>query len=144
MPFEINVPSLSGEITKAYLTETGGVTPVNIVSSKQGFGAHIEWKLCGWLGQWLPGNWRLALLLESIGPGDEYSLPSPSNSVPLASGTAAPPDCRTFAHDITIPAGTVNPGTYRAVISLTYEVASGTPGPMAGHANLDYVQVYAF
>lgn len=143
MPFEINVPSLSGQITDAYLTEQGGVTPVNIVSTGQGFGAHIEWELCGWLAQWLPGNWRLCLLLESIGPGSEYSLPAPAQSVPLTSGTAAPPDCRTFADDINIPAGQVAPGTYRAVISLTYEVAPGTPGPMAGHANLDYVQIYA-
>lgn len=143
MPFEINVPSLSGQITVAHLTEQGGATPVNIVSSTQGFGAHIEWKLCGWLAQWLPGNWRLSLLLESIGPGSEYSLPTPADSVPLASGVAAPPDCRTFVHDINVPAGHVNPGTYRAVISLTYDVAPGTSGPMAGHANLGYIQIYA-
>jgi len=143
MAFEINVPSLSGKITTAHLTEQGGVTPVNIVSAAQGFGAHIEWKLCGWLAQWLPGNWRLSLLLESIGPGSEYSLPTPADSVSLASGTPAAPDCRVFGHDINVAPGNVVPGTYRAVISLTYEVAPGTPGPMAGHANLGYIQIYA-
>ena len=143
MPFEINVPSLSGKITVAHLTESGGVTPVNIVSSAQGFGAHLEWELCGWLAQYLPGDWRLCLLLESIGPGDEYSLPAPADSIPLASGTAAPGDCRNYVHDISVAAGKVKPGTYRAVISLTFDVEPGKPGPMAGHANLGYVQVYA-
>ncbi len=142
MPFEINVPTLSGSIDAANLTEVGGVDPVAIVSSTQGFGAHIEWSLCGWLAQWLPGNWRLCLLLESIGPGSEYSLPSPnSDSVSLASGPFAG-NCRTWTHDINVPAGLVEAGTYRAFISLTYEVAPNTPGPMAGHADIGTVQIY--
>ena len=144
MPFEINFPMpLTGRITVAYLTEQGGVTPVTIVSSADGFGAHVEWELYGWLGQWMPGNWRICMLLESIGPGQEYSLPSPAATIPLNPGELPPPYTKTFKHDILIPAGTVEPGTYRVVISLTYDLPNGKPGPFAGHANLEYVQIYA-
>ena len=68
---------------------------------------------------------------------------TPAMNAALASGAPAAPDCRTFVHDISVAPGHVVPGTYRAVISLTYEVAPGTPGPMAGHANLGYIQIYA-
>ncbi|MDY7078658.1 MAG: hypothetical protein SXV54_17225 [Chloroflexota bacterium] len=145
MQFEINIPPLTGTMTAAHLFEVGGVAPTNIVSSNQGFGAHIEWQLCGWLAQFLPGNWRIALLLESMGPGPEYSMPIPPDTVPLGNGAPCPlnPACTCYVHNINIAAGAVNPGTYRAVVALTYEPAPGTSGPIAGHADLGMVQIYA-
>ena len=143
MQFEINIPPLTGTMTAAHLFEVGGVGPTNIVSAGQGFGAHIEWQLCGWLAQFLPGNWRIALLLESMGPGSEYSEPTPPDTVPLNMGAVCPPNCTCYVHDINVAAGIVNPGTYRAVVALTYEPAPGASGPIAGHADLGMVQIYA-
>ena len=145
MEFEINIPVLTGTMTAAQLFEVGGVAPTKIVSASQGFGAHIEWQLCGWLAQFLPGNWRLSLLLESMGPGSEYSMPAPADTVPLNMGAVCPlnPACTCYVHNINVAAGTVNPGTYRAVVALTYEPAPGASGPIAGHADLGMVQIYA-
>jgi hypothetical protein len=145
MAIEINIPILTGQITDVHLFEVGGVAPTNIIKSSQGFGAHIEWQLCGWLAQFLPGNWRLSLLLESMGPGPEYSLPTPPDAIPLTSGTACPldPACTCYVRDLNIAAGVVGSGTYRAIVVLTYEPAPGTPGPIAGHAELGMVQIYA-
>ena len=83
MGFEINIPPLTGAITDAQLFEVGGINPpTNVISASQDFGAHIEWELCGFLAKFLPGNWRLVLLLEKMGPGLEPDIPPGGVTVP--------------------------------------------------------------
>jgi len=145
MPFEINIPPLAGQITNAYITEVGGVTPINVINANQDFAANLEWQLCGFLVQFLSGHWRIRLLLESMGPTEEYSLPLGGKTVPLPNGVVCPgnPNCTCWETDIPVTAGTVEPGLYKAVIALTYESVLGVPGPMAGFAELGMVQIYA-
>jgi hypothetical protein len=146
MQFEINVIGLEGQITAAHLVEHGGTTPINIISASQDFDAHVEWYLCA---PWPPpGDWLLRLHLESMGTGTEYDLPTPDPAkVATASGSACTPPgatgpCQCWTHDINVAAGTVDPGAYSATVVLTWESAPGTPGPMAGFADLGKLQIY--
>jgi hypothetical protein len=145
MPFEINVVGVTGQIQTAYLVEHAGVSPVNIISFGQDFDAHIEWYLCS---AWPPpGDWLLSLHLESMGSGAEYDLPvvgpdrvATNTGVDCAPGPPGP--CLCWTHDIQVPAGTVAAGTYKAVVTITWERTPGNPGPMAGFADLRMMQVY--
>jgi len=146
MAFEINIPPLTGKITLSELFEVAGVTPpTNVISASQAFGVHMKWQLCGFLAKYLPGNWRVVLLMEKMGPGYEPDVPHGGDVVALSAGVpcATAPNCMCWEHDISVAAGAVRPGTYHAVVSLTWEPAPGTPGPIAGFADLGMLQVYA-
>jgi hypothetical protein len=145
MDFEINIPPLTGAITKAELFEVGGVTPpTNVISFAQAFGVHMEWQLCGFLAPYLPGNWRVVLLMEKMGPGGEPDVPPGGQTVALSAHVpcATAPGCICWTHDLNVTAGAVPAGTYHVVVSLTWEPATGTPGPMAGFADLGMLQIY--
>lgn len=143
MPFEINVPTLTGQITKAQLYEVGGVNPpTNAISASQTWGVDTEWKLGGFLAPLLPGDWKLELLMERMGPGSETIAPPPSGvSVHLADGASVPGGV-SWAKKVEVGPGQVNRGTYHTILQLTWEPTAGSPGPIVGFADMGLVRVY--
>lgn len=142
LPFEINIPPLTGQITKAELYEEGGVNPPkNVISAGQAWGVDVEWELCGYLAPWLPGAWKLELLLERMGEGPEPTMPPGGVSVPLADGIPGG-GCLKWSKKVEVGAGSAAPGTYHVVMQLTWEPAPGTAGPIVGFADIELVRIY--
>lgn len=145
MVFEISIPPLTGQITKAELYEVDGVTPPkNAIKASQKWGIDTEWQLCGYLATLLPGNWKLELLLEKMGPGAEIIGPPGGMFVAIADGTPCPtaPDCICWAKKVEVLPGQVAPGTYHVVLSLTWKPSAGTEGPIVGFSDMGLVRIY--
>jgi len=67
----------------ATVFEVGGSTPTNIIHTDQDWYVDVEWSISGNLVRHFCGNWRVAVQLESIGPGKEYHFPDPSAAVKM-------------------------------------------------------------
>ena len=70
---------------KATLHEVGGTAPVSIIRADQNWFVEVNWEFTGRITHHICGNWYLALLLESEGPGDDYSFPlaGPQGPIPM-------------------------------------------------------------
>jgi hypothetical protein len=86
----------------ATVYEVGGTGPTNIIRTDQDWYVDVEWEITGHLIHHLCGTWHVSVVLESIGPGNEYQFPDPPDKVkmdPCGDGT--------FKHRINVRAGEV-------------------------------------
>ncbi|MDY7078659.1 MAG: hypothetical protein SXV54_17230 [Chloroflexota bacterium] len=121
------------EITEATTQEVDSVAPSNVISTNQTWSIHTEWELSGATVDMLTGNWLIQAHLESMGPGQEYSLPAGGGArVPLSDFTKPEGTIYTYQyrHDINAAAGTVAAGAYRFVVAVTWEKEGGMPGDL--------------
>ena len=128
----LNIPKL--EVTKAQVTTADGVVESGIVALDQPWSMQLEWLLSDATAEMLAGNWLVRALLESIGPGDEYALPSVGPvKVPLSEyAESSNGDHRyRYAHMLGVAAGSVAQGTYELSVSIAWEKEDGTPGKLA-------------
>lgn len=150
MPFEtpVTIPGiLTGTIGAVVLAEgVGGATPSTIIKSTTPFTVSVNWAIDGLISPMFAGTWIVRIFAESIGPGPEVALTPPAGiPINLAVDPTAP---RNYSAAQLVPAGTLLPGTYRLVTTVTYNLLSppnppGTPGPMAGFQEGPIIQVYA-
>ena len=147
--FETPIPVaglFDGEIS-ASVHEDGGLTPTNIIRIDQDWGVLVKWRTSGALTRMICGTWCLNVCLESIGPGDELTLPLKPVNVKLdpCSAKGNPLACNYKCY-IEIPRGTVKPKhcstPYKIVTTLTYLEPCGTPGPIAGFVEGQILQFY--
>jgi hypothetical protein len=87
---------------RATVYEVGGVPPTSIIHDNQPWYVDVEWTVASPLLHHLCGTWRLSVVLESIGPGDDYEFPVPIASVPID-----PCGTGTYTYRINVAAGAV-------------------------------------
>jgi hypothetical protein len=133
-PPEPKLPdSLTLEITEATTQEVDSVAPSNVINTNQAWSIHTEWELSGATVDMLTGNWLVQAHLESMGPGQEYSLPAGGGArVPLSDFTEPEGTIYTYQyrHDINAAAGAVAAGVYKFVVAVTWEKEGGMPGDL--------------
>lgn len=132
--FEVSpvATELSGTI-QAGVYEVGGAEPTNIIQIDQPWYVDVEWTLKGHLRRHLCGKWCVKVHLESIGKGNEYSLPDPCVYLDMD-----PCDHDgIYRYRINVDAGTIKPedcGTvYLVAVTLTSLDACGKPGHIAAY-----------
>jgi len=147
--FETPIPVaglFDGEIF-ASVHEDGGLSPTNIIRIDQDWGVLVKWRTSGALTRMICGTWCLNVCLESIGPGEELTLPHKLVKVELdpCSAKGKPLTCNYKCY-IEIPRGCVKPQhcstPYKIVTTLTYLEPCGTPGPIAGFVEGQILQFY--
>lgn len=119
--------NLSGEI-KATVFEKGGVNPVTTISTAQDWYVEVEWSIEGNLVRHLCGDWRVAIALESIGPGEEYQFPRPAKLVPME-----PCGDGKYKTTIDVKAGDVAADEDGTTYILSVNVGTKDPCGDAGH-----------
>lgn len=95
-------PTRIGVNLKATVYEVGGVDPTNIIHADQAWYVDVEWELTGGLLHHLCGEWCVSVVLESIGPGDEYRFPPSCDRVRIDPCIKGP-----YKHRIEVAAGKV-------------------------------------
>jgi len=142
MPNPRATPTL--EITKVEVYTADSLVESRIVALDQAWSMRFEWILSDAAPDMLTGHWMVRTLLESIGPGEEYSLPpSGSVTIPLSDYEEANNgDHRyLYRHELDVAAGEVAQGTYELAVSVVWEREDGTPAGLI-HSFSDLLQVY--
>ena len=159
------VGTLRGGITSVTIKEKdAGATfqPSQIIRTDRDWQITLNWELVGTMLDsmffTIPGNFVINAYLEGLGQNaDEKDLSGdtaggisvigsktvvPAGS--LAGGLPVETEWK-YSETITIrsTAALLKPGAYKLAVTLTYEVAPGTPGPIAGFIEIkDMVQIY--
>jgi hypothetical protein len=141
--FEVNIqkPSLWGHIW-GYVYETG-VGPTNIIRADRPWGVEVEWCIYGNLVQFICGKWCLRLHCESMGPGEEFDLPTGRCGIEIPMD---PCKC-CYKGKIEVPAGTIKPehcGTpYKLVVTVQYLTAcKDRLGAVTGFVEFPVIEFY--
>src|SRR5262245_13515089 len=82
--------------------EVGGVAPTDIIHTNHAWYVEVNLEVTGHLMRHMCGEWRVAVVLESIGPGNDYKFPDPSKAV-----TMDPCGDGKYTIRIDVPAGQV-------------------------------------
>jgi len=122
----------------AQVFDVGGVDPTNLIRSDQDAFVRIRLRTEGAYTTMIGGKFRLRLHLERMGPGPELNLPAAPVEVGLVPGVSP----QNYTRNITIAAGSVTPGAYKLVTTVTYESLAGNPGPIAGYSEGPILQFY--
>ena len=131
---------LTGSIS-AKVYEVGGDDPTTIIGTDQAWYAVIEWQVKGGVVPHLCGDWRVAINLESIGPGTEYQF----RARPVPMDPCEHPDGK-YSTRIDVAAGEVDvdvDGTlYQVGVTLASRDACGKPGHIAAHCSGAHLHFY--
>ncbi len=122
---------------KATVFEVGGVAPTHIIHTDQDWYVDVEWELTGPLTHHLDGWWHLSVVLDSIGPGDDYQFPTPPARIPFD-----PCGNGEYKYKIEVKAGEVDArdpdGTlYTVGVTLGSEDKCKHPGQIHAHCTGD-------
>jgi hypothetical protein len=121
---------LTLEIIETTTREVNAIAPSSVINTNQAWLIHIKWELSGATKDELVGNWLVRAHLESIGPGQECSLPaSGAVRVPLSNFVEPPGTAYTYqyTHEINVAAGTIAAGTYKLVVAITWKKEDAGP-----------------
>ena len=125
-PFDISAHTckLSGSM-QATIYEEGEEGPQEHITIDKDWYVDVEWFLHGHLTRHLCGSFCVAVHLESIGEGEEYSFgPEEIKMDPCGDGH--------YRHRFKVPAGAVKAGAcgrlYIVAVTLTSKDACGDPG----------------
>lgn len=141
-PIETNFGTISG-IMDATVTDTSGITPLNVIRMQDPWQVNVSWHLDGFLASMLAGEWILTLYMESIGPQAEFVVPVPLH-IPFSAGVVAGnPTTLQYNKVISVPANTpADEGVYKLAVVLTCKTPAGTPGPFAGFVQAPLLQFF--
>lgn len=113
--------------------------PVNgsgkIVRTTEDWQVDVNWNTSGPLNNIMAGKWKLAVLLEKMGHG-EFAL---ANNEAEEAFVSAP---HAYSKTFNFAAGSVPPGLYRVLVTVTMVGPANAPGPIAGYEDLGMVQFY--
>jgi hypothetical protein len=141
-PKPATIPKL--EITKTEIHAADKVVSSDIIASDQDWSLQLEWMLSDATPDMITGHWLVRTLLESIGPGEEYSLPSAGPArVHLGDFIESNSNGHQYQyrHEFDFAAGQVMPGAYELAVAVTWEKQNGAPGELAGFTT-GMLQVY--
>ncbi len=127
--FEISpfATKLTGTL-KATVYEDGGVDPTTIIRVDESWHVDIEWTLKGHIRRHLCGEWCVTVHLESVGPGNEYTLPNPAVHFPID-----PCNDGNYKYTIKVPAGTIQPEDCGTLFLLAVTLTSLDGCKKSGH-----------
>ena len=98
------------------ITPPGVLVTSRIIRNDQSWGIKVDWEMHGNVVEFLDAEFRVRVLLESMGPGTEYDLPSAG---PVIVGTLSVTPTypggvptRTYTANINLAPGIVEVGTY--------------------------------
>lgn len=122
-----------GFTMSASVFEVGGVNPTDIIHTDQDWYVVVELEVTGHLMHHMGGTWLVAVVLESVGPGNDYEFPTPNLAVPLN-----PCGNGKYTIRIDVRAGQVaGPGPAGALYLIGVKVGSldlcGHPGHLHAH-----------
>jgi hypothetical protein len=123
------------EVMTATTRQASSANPSSVLPSGEDWIIHVEWKLSDAQADLLSGDWSITAHLESIGPGQEYSLPADGPMmVPLSGYTEADPATGTYQYvaNVRVDVGAVSAGRYRFVTVVQPADQAGRLGEMAG------------
>jgi len=139
MPFETPFDPTVFDVTfTTHHIDVGGPAPKTIIRTDQEWTIHLVWRTTGSATAMIGGKWHVHAYLESMGPGNDFSLIDPNDHhIDLRPGDS-PID---YPVELDVPAGVVhfdpgimdNTGIYKLVVAVTYEDLIGNPGPIAGN-----------
>lgn len=148
-PIESNANDYQGTMEAATyeVTPPGTIITSRIIRSDQSWGVKVDWEMHGPVAEWQDAEFRVHVLLESMGPGTEYDLPiAGPKTVATLDGSLTYPGgvaTRTYTADIALSPGDVELGTYLVVTVIQmFERSSGNPTPIAGFAQGPMIQVF--
>jgi len=129
------------------ITPPGVLVTSRIIRNDQSWGIKVDWEMHGNVVEFLDAEFRVRVLLESMGPGTEYDLPSAG---PVIVGTLSVTPTypggvptRTYTANIDLAPGSVEVGTYLVVTVIQmYERSTGNPTPIAGFVDGPMIQVF--
>lgn len=115
-----------------------GDLPTNgIINIANPWDLRVSWRLTGPLREMICGMWCVALHLESIGEGKEFTLHAEEFEF----------NCNHRCYSVCIPGGGIEPSDcttpYKVVCTVAYKSMCGKPGPIVGVCNLGLVQFYS-
>lgn len=67
----------------ATVYEVGGQAPTSIIRDDQDWFVDVEWEMTGGLIHHFCGEWCVSVVLESVGPGKDYQIPTPAARIPM-------------------------------------------------------------
>lgn len=133
----LNPLNLSGALTLLQVFDSGP-NPNTVVRRAEAWSVRIDWNISGGIAPAIGGDWRVNLLLESMGGGFEGQVAT--TIVPVS---AAPPAfVRNYTTTLNIPGGTVpTQGVYKLVVAILHQ-NGGVPTRMAGFEEGPLVQFF--
>jgi hypothetical protein len=159
-------PFLEGSISAPTVKEIGGPLTKMVIRTTQDWEITVNWEVHGSLLSKpttasfpFTGDWIIRAYLESIGPGQDYTLPtvngqrlSVNASKTEELSSASTDDRREYTATVSIPkrikadgstdTNGVPAGIYKLVVAVTHESSPGVPGPIAGFYESGMLQIY--
>jgi hypothetical protein len=129
--------NLAGAITSLQ-TFDSGPNPNTVIRRAEGWSVRIDWNISGGIAPAVGGDWRVNVLLESMGPGFEGQVAT--TTIPVS---AAPPALiRNYTATLNIAGGLVpQAGVYKLVVAILHQNL-GVPTRMAGFEEAPLLQFY--
>jgi hypothetical protein len=119
--------NLTGALTTLQVFDAGP-NPNTVIRRAEAWSVRVEWNISGGIAPAIGGDWRVNVLLESMGGGFEGQVAT--QIVPVS---AAPPAViRNYSATLNIPGGLVpQAGVYKLVVAILHQNL-GLPTRMAG------------
>lgn len=109
-----------------------------LIQKDQDFTIRFDWNVYGEFAPFLSGgSWRCQSYFDQIGVGEFVPQINPISPV-VDQGI----DGGHYQQDLTIPHGTMEPGTYRVAASMQYIDADGKPAPITVFEDIGFVSIY--
>ena len=152
----IYVLPLDSTISAPTVREVGGPLTQMVIRKDQDWQIDVSWEVHGSLLSKpttasfpFTGDWIVRAYLESIGPGEEYTIPKDGLKLSVnASKTevrdpkVSTDDRREYTATIKIGKDDVAAGVYKLVVAVNHESSPGVPGPIAGFYESGMLQIY--
>lgn len=129
--------ALTGAVTALQVFDSGP-SPNTVIRRGESWSVKVDWNISGGIAPAIGGEWRVNVLLESMGGGFEGTVAT--TLIPVSAAPVAP--IRNYSATLNIPAGTPpNPGVYKLVVAILHQNL-GVPTRMAGFEEAPLVQFY--
>ncbi len=140
----MSTQSLTFEETLPFFSIKGGATftthdwppkgPDTTIRTDRSWHCHFHWDTDGGLNYIMGGKWKVKVLLEKWGGGENYSAKEQ-----VLTFVSAP---HHYHGTITFGPNEIPAGVYKPVVVITMEGLSGVPGPIAAFGEGKMMQFY--
>jgi hypothetical protein len=147
MTFETPNITLVGKLLEAEVHDETGIAPNRIIKAGSPWSVHIKWEMKGTNWQMVAGKWHVHLNLESMGPGNDYSLVDFAD--PDCQNQALPSPTGEYTCHFDVPGNLFDDAAVphqglvmKLVVLLTYVDPLGGRGPVAAFHDTGMVLIY--